>query len=79
MELQDQEKKQLELLKKNYNAILARYRNMEKWIETASIEEQFKYEDEIYFVINELNRLFNEIRKIDKNITPKEALRGFEK
>ena len=51
---------------------------MEKWIETASIEEQFKYEDEIYFVINELNRLFNEIRKIDKNITPKEALRGFE-
>lgn len=72
------QKKQLELLKKNYNAILARYRNMEKWIETASIEEQFKYEDEIYFVINELNRLFNEIRKIDKNITPKEALRGFE-
>lgn len=78
MELQGQQKKQLELLKKNYNAILARYRNMEKWIETASIEEQFKYEDEIYFVINELNRLFNEIRKIDKNITPKEALRGFE-
>lgn len=78
MELQGQQKKQLELLKKNYNAILARYRNMEKWIETASIEEQLKYEDKIYFVINELNRLFNEIRKIDKNITPKEALRGFE-
>ncbi len=78
MESQDQQKKQLELLKKKYNAILTRYRNMEKWIETASIEEQFKYEDEIYFVINELNRLFNEIRKIDKNITPKEALRGFE-
>ncbi len=73
------QKKQLELLKKNYNAILTRYRNMEKWIEAAPIEEQFKYEDEIYFVINELNRLFNEIRKIDKNITPKEALRGFKK
>ncbi len=77
MGLQDQEKKQLELLKKSYNAILKRFNKMDKWIETASIEEQFKYEDEIYFVINELNRLFNEIRKIDKNITPKEALRGF--
>lgn len=41
---------------------------MEKWAETASIEEQLKYEDEIFKVINELNRLFNEIRKVDKAI-----------
>lgn len=64
-------------LKREYNAALKRFNNMEKWCETASEEEQKKYEDEIYFVIDELTRLFNEIRKIDKNITPKEALRGF--
>lgn len=65
-------------LKREYNAALKRFNNMEKWCETASEEEQLKYADEVYKVINEVNRLFNEIRMIDKSITPEEALRGFE-
>ena len=77
MGLQDQEKKQLELLKKSYNAILKRFNKMDKWIETASIEEQKKYEDEIYFVIDEVARLYNILRKKGE-ISSSEALRGFE-
>jgi len=55
-------------LRQDYNNTLTRFNNMEKWAETASIEEQLKYEDEIFKVINELNRLFNEIRKIDDSV-----------
>ncbi|HHX24284.1 MAG TPA: hypothetical protein GX723_09825 [Thermoanaerobacterales bacterium] len=66
----------LDNLKKSYNAALERFLNMEKWCETASIEEQLKYEDEIYFVIDEVTRLYNILRKKGE-ITSSKVLRGF--
>ncbi|MCR2045509.1 hypothetical protein [Anaerosalibacter massiliensis] len=53
--------KQLELLKKNYNNALIRFNNMEKWCQTASLEEQLKYENEILKVINKCSELFEEV------------------
>ena len=64
-------------LKREYNAALTRFNNMEKWCKTASIEEQLKYESEIYFVIDEVTRLYNILRKKGE-IASSEALRGFE-
>ena len=63
-------------LKKEYNAALKRFLNMEKWCKTASIEEQLKYEDEIYFVIDEVARLYNILRKKGQ-ISSSKVLRGF--
>lgn len=54
--------KQLELLKKNYNNALIRFNNMEKWCQTASLEEQLKYENEILKVINKCSELFKEVK-----------------
>lgn len=60
--------KLLKSLKKDYNVALKRFNNMQEWEKTASAEEQLKYEEEIYKVINELNRLFNQIKKIDDSV-----------
>lgn len=64
-------------LKKKYNAALVRYHNMEKWCETASKDEQEKYADNVFEVINRCNRLLNQIKEIDKLVTPGEILNGF--
>lgn len=76
MELQGQQKKQLKLLKKKYNKALARFYDMERWCETAPIEEQRKYEPNILEVINKCNDTLNEIKK-HINVTQEEILRGF--
>ena len=71
------ELKQLKLLKKEYNAALKRYTDMEKWAETASEEEQLKHYKHVVDVINNCNRLLNEIRAIDPLVAPTEILYGF--
>lgn len=64
-------------LKREYNAALTRFHNMEEWCRTASIEEQFEYEDEIYAVIDRVSELYNILRE-KKAISSVEILRGFE-
>lgn len=73
----DQETKQLELLKKEYNAAIIRYNKMVDWCETASIEDQEKQYKNIVDVINSCNKLLNQIKAIDPLITPGEVLYGF--
>ncbi len=65
-------------LKREYNAALKRFNNMEKWCETAPIEKQLKYENEIYKVIDRVTELYNILRRKGE-IASSEALRGFEK
>lgn len=77
MELQDQPKKPLKLLKKEYNKALKRYNDMTKWCETATIEEQGKQYKNIVQVINNCSGLLNEIKKLDPLVTPGEILNGF--
>lgn len=74
---QGQQKKQLELLKREYNAALTRYKKMCEWVETASEEEQQKYGKDVIDVINTCNSLLNEIKKIDRLVAPTEILYGF--
>lgn len=50
---------------------------MEKWVETASEEEQLKYYTNVVDVIKDCNHLLNEIRKIDPLVAPTEILYGF--
>lgn len=71
------ETKQLILLKKDYNAALIRYYKMVDWCETATIEQQEKQFKHIVEVINNCNRLLNEIKIIDPLVTPGEILNGF--
>lgn len=71
------QKKQLGLLKKEYNKALIRYNNMCKWMETASEEEQSKNFKLAVEVINNSARLLNEIKKLDPLVTPQEILNGF--
>ena len=77
LELQGQQKKQLELLKKQYNAALNRYKNMGKWIETATEDEQLKNYKHVIEVINNCNKLLNNIKELDPLVTPSEILNGF--
>ena len=77
MELLDQEKRQLILLKKEYNQALSRYNKMTKWCETATIEEQGQQYTHIVEVINNCNRLLNEIKVLDPLVTDGEILNGF--
>lgn len=70
------ERKQLKLLKMEFNQALKRFHKMERWCKTATIEEQRKYEPNILEVINKCNDTLNEIKKhID--VTREEILRGF--
>lgn len=62
--LLDRENKQLKLL---WNKALTRFNNMEKWCQTASVEEQLKYENEIHKVINKCSTLFNEIKGVENS------------
>ena len=78
MELLDQEKRQLILLKKDYNAALKRYNKMTKWCETATIEEQEKNYKHIVDVINDCSGLLNEIKALDPMVNSNEILNGFE-
>ena len=71
------EKRQLELLKKQYNAALKRYNKMEEWIETATQDEQLKHYNHIVEVIKDCNSILNEIKAIDLLIAPPEILYGF--
>lgn len=64
-------------LKREYNAALKRFNNMEKWCETATEEEQQKNCKHVIEVIRNLNNLYNEIKEIDPLITPAEAINGF--
>lgn len=64
-------------LKRDYNAALERFKNMEEWCQTASKEEQQKYAGNVFEVINTCNRLLNQIKEIDKFVTPQEILNGF--
>lgn len=72
----DQEKRQLILLKKDYNAALIRYNKMVDWCETASIENQEKQYKHIVEVINNCSNILNEI-KGHILVTPAETLNGF--
>ena len=58
------QRKQLESLKKEYNIALARFNKMEKWCESATIEDQEKNYKHIVDVINNCSRLFNEIKEL---------------
>lgn len=71
------QKKQLILLKKQYNHALNRYNKMTNWVETATEEEQQKNCKHVIEVIRNLNNLYNEIKEIDPLITPAEAMNGF--
>ena len=70
-------KKQLELLKKQYNVAIARFHKMEEWCETATSEDQEKNFKHIVDVINNCNKLLNEIKKYDEFVTDSEILNGF--
>jgi len=70
-------RRQLELLKKEYNIAIARFHKMEKWCDTATIEEQEKNFKHIVDVINNCNKLLNEIKKYDEFVTDNEILNGF--
>lgn len=72
----NQETKQLELLKKDYNAALIRYNKMTSWCETATIEQQEKQYKHIVEVINNCSNILNEIKKY-MLVTPAETLNGF--
>ena len=74
---QGQQKKQLELLKREYNAVIKRYQKMCEWIETASEEEQMKNYKHVVDVVNTCNKLLNEIKMIDGLVAPTEILNGF--
>lgn len=50
---------------------------MEKWIETASEEDQLKNYRHVFDVINTCNNLLNEIKAIDPLVPPGEILNGF--
>jgi hypothetical protein len=50
---------------------------MEKWVETASEEEQLKNYKHVIDVINTCNRLLNQIKEIDSLVAPTEILYGF--
>lgn len=63
-------------LKIRYNAALKRYNDMEKWIKTATVEEQQKMATHIVEVINNCNDLINEIKERDL-VAPGEILGGF--
>lgn len=71
------QKKQLISLKREYNVALARYHKMEKWCETASIEDQEKNYKHVVDVINNCNRLLNKIKTLDPLVTDSEILNGF--
>jgi len=71
------ERKQLELLKKEYNIALARFNKMEKWCETASHEEQEKQYKNIVGVINTCNNLLSKIKSTGYLPTSNEILNGF--
>lgn len=71
------EKKQLILLKREYNVALKRYNKMTKWCETATIEEQGKQYKHMVEVINNCNSLLNQIKIIEPLIAPGEILNGF--
>lgn len=68
---------ELKQLKLFYNQAIARFHKMEKWCETASIEDQEKNFKHIVDVINDCNRLLNEIKKHDQFVTDSEILHGF--
>ena len=77
LELQGQEKMQLILLKKEYNAALERYNKMCNWVITASEEEQLKNYKHVIEVINNCNRLLFKVKQQDPLITANEILNGF--
>ena len=50
---------------------------MGKWIETATEDEQLKNYKHVIEVIDNCNKLLNEIKKLDPLVTPSEILNGF--
>ena len=68
--------KTLDGLLKDYNAKLARYNRMCKWLETASDEDKKKQEKNILAVIRDCSQLIVEIERY-RPMTLEEVQQGF--
>ena len=74
---EEEARKELELdwLKEEYNAALARFNKMNKWCDQASAEELLKQEKHIVEVIKNCNDLANEIYKHGINFNTMEGFK----